>query len=94
MVDLRGPGGRADHEAEIVGGWGDKYVNVPLSGLKAFSDEQVAKLLGIIEDSGSGPVFVHCRRGADRTGTILAHVGAREAGSHFEVKTTGYLKRR
>lgn len=49
-----------------------QYVNVPLAGFKAPTPEQVSKLLGILENRTGGPVFVHCRRGADRTGTILA----------------------
>jgi protein tyrosine/serine phosphatase len=71
-VDLRGAGQRADKEAETVAGLGMKYINVPLSGTKAPTNEQIAKLFGILENKDSGLVFVHCRRGADRTGTILA----------------------
>jgi protein tyrosine/serine phosphatase len=48
------------------------YVNVPLGGFKAPTAEQVSKLLTILENQSDGPVFVHCRRGADRTGTIVA----------------------
>jgi protein tyrosine/serine phosphatase len=72
VVDLRGSGGRSSREAEIVRGLGMQYVNVPLDGLKAPTSEQVSKLLGILENQSGGPIFVHCRRGADRTGTILA----------------------
>jgi protein tyrosine/serine phosphatase len=72
VVDLRGSGGRSSKEAGIVVGLGMQYVNVPLAGFKAPTPEQVSKLLGILESQSDGPVFVHCRRGADRTGTILA----------------------
>jgi protein tyrosine/serine phosphatase len=72
VVDLRGSGGRSSKEARIVGGLGMQYVNVPLDGFRAPTPEQVSKLLGILENQSDGPVFVHCRRGADRTGTILA----------------------
>lgn len=27
---------------------------------------------GLLNDSMNGPVFVHCERGADRTGTVIA----------------------
>jgi protein tyrosine/serine phosphatase len=72
VLDLRGSGGRSSREAEIVASLGMQYVNVPLAGFKAPTPEQVSKLLGILENQSDGPVFVHCRRGADRTGTILA----------------------
>jgi tyrosine-protein phosphatase SIW14 len=72
VVDLRGSGGRSSKEARIVAELGMQYVNVPLDGFKAPTPEQVSKLLGILENQSGGPVFVHCRRGADRTGTILA----------------------
>ncbi len=72
VVDLRGSGGRSSKEAAIVQGLGMQYVNVPLDGFRAPTPEQVSKLLGLLENHDGGPVFVHCRRGADRTGTILA----------------------
>jgi tyrosine-protein phosphatase SIW14 len=50
---------------------GITYTNVPMSGIGRPTDDQVAKVLSIIE-TGSNPVFVHCQRGADRTGTIIA----------------------
>jgi len=50
---------------------GITYTNVPKSGIGRPTDEQVAKVLLIIETS-TAPVFVHCEHGADRTGTIIA----------------------
>ena len=47
-------------------------MNVPLDGYQAPAPGDVSKLLALLEDQSAGPVFVHCRRGADRTGTILA----------------------
>lgn len=57
-------------EAEARG-MGITYTNVPMSGIGRPTDEQVAKVLLIIAGSTSS-VFVHCQRGADRTGTIVA----------------------
>ena len=50
---------------------GITYTNVPMSGIGRPTDEQVAKVLSIIETS-TAPVFVHCQHGADRTGIIIA----------------------
>ena len=72
IINLRGAdeGTRAE-EAEAQGA-GLNYFNVPLPGLSRPSDEQVEKVLKIINDSQNWPVFVHCNHGHDRTGTIIA----------------------
>jgi tyrosine-protein phosphatase SIW14 len=49
-----------------------RYLSVPFKGMSAPSDAQIEQVLGLLGDSTSGPVFVHCRRGADRTGTVIA----------------------
>jgi uncharacterized protein (TIGR01244 family) len=51
---------------------GMNYISVPLHGMSAPSEADVKKVLAILNDPAAGPVFVHCRRGADRTGTIMA----------------------
>jgi len=47
------------------------YTNMPLEGLGRPTDAQVSQILSVIEHS-PGPVFVHCKHGCDRTGTIIA----------------------
>jgi protein tyrosine phosphatase len=36
------------------------------------TDEQIVSALKVMNDTSTGPVFVHCKRGADRTGTVIA----------------------
>ena len=72
VIDLRESGHRSSDEEAAVNAAGMKYVNVPMSGLTAPSELEMKKLLSILEDESSGPVFVHCMRGADRTGAVIA----------------------
>ena len=72
IIDLREPGGRSRAEQKLVEADGMRYISIPLDGLAAPSDANVAKLLALFENNSAGPVFIHCRRGADRTGTICA----------------------
>lgn len=72
VLDLRGGGGRSSKEAQLVRSLGMTYVNIPLDGFLAPTPEQVSKIFAVLGDQGSGKIFVHCRRGADRTGTVLA----------------------
>jgi uncharacterized protein (TIGR01244 family) len=72
VIDLRQESPRSSKaEEQTVEAAGMRYVNVPLSDIWAPSDKQMAKVLALVDDSAS-PVFVHCRRGADRTGTVIA----------------------
>ena len=71
-IDLRGSGEGVDterHEAEKLG---MKYVNVPMSGFGAPSNEQMDRVLSLLLQNESLTTFVHCRRGKDRTGTVVA----------------------
>jgi len=72
IVDLREGGGRSEAEERAVTALGMRYVNVPMTGLTAPSDAETAKILRLLEDGAAGPVFVHCWRGADRTGAVIA----------------------
>lgn len=72
ILDLREDDERSNVEESSVRAAGMKYVHVPMTGLTPPTEGQISKILGILENSAAGPVFVHCRRGADRTGAVIA----------------------
>ena len=73
VVDLRdiGEHSQAD-EQKAVTDLGMRYVSIPMQGMSTPKDTQIAAVLTLLNDVSSGPVFVHCKRGADRTGTVIA----------------------
>lgn len=72
IIDLRTGKELRRDEQHIVEKEGMHYVHVPLSGMAAPSDQQIATVFAVLNDPTAWPVFVHCRRGADRTGTVIA----------------------
>lgn len=72
MIDLQEGGHRSFAEERTVKATGMHYISVPMKGMEAPSNASVAKVLAVLENTQTGPVFVHCHRGADRTGGVIA----------------------
>jgi protein tyrosine/serine phosphatase len=72
IVNLRDNDDRASVEGAATVAAGLRYFNLPLSDFHKPNDQEVAHILSIINAPENQPVFVHCKRGADRTGTIIA----------------------
>jgi protein-tyrosine phosphatase len=72
VLDLRENGERSSEEEARVTSLGMHYVNVPMTGLTAPSSAEITRILVLMEAPSTGPVFVHCMRGADRTGAVVA----------------------
>ena len=72
VLDLREDGARSVGEALLVTSLGMKYVNIPMTGLTPPTMGEITRILALLEDGTAGAVFVHCMRGADRTGAVIA----------------------
>jgi protein tyrosine/serine phosphatase len=72
VVNLRHESGRIARERTLVESLGMHYVSIPWRGHDDPKPEQVAQFLRLLGDNPQRKVFVHCRRGAERTGVMVA----------------------
>jgi tyrosine-protein phosphatase SIW14 len=72
ILDLRDEPDLIRAEKRVVEAAGMRFVSIPMHGMSAPTQQDLSKALELLNDSDGGPVFVHCRRGADRTGTVIA----------------------
>jgi protein tyrosine/serine phosphatase len=72
VINLRGASEETRDEQVEAEASGMRYFNIPMSGLGRPTDEQMDRALAIIGARENWPVFVHCQRGADRTGVVIA----------------------
>jgi tyrosine-protein phosphatase SIW14 len=72
VVNLRDEKDASEDEREEVLALGMRYANMPMSGFDRPSATDVQRVLAFIEVSGNQPVFLHCKRGRDRTGVVVA----------------------
>jgi protein tyrosine/serine phosphatase len=65
-------------EKRLVEGLGMTYVSIPVEDGNFFTrsrtipDEAIRTFFKVVDDAEHGSVFVHCHRGADRTGALIA----------------------
>lgn len=71
IIDLRQEGSSSDKESEYAQQLGMNYVHIPL-GLKHAPSDKIAQAVSAVINPINQPVYVHCRQGADRTGTVCA----------------------
>jgi protein tyrosine/serine phosphatase len=67
IINLR----TTDTDAKLLKKYDFNYVMIPMKA-KNPQEEDVVKFLKTVADKNNGPVFVHCMRGADRTGFMCA----------------------
>jgi len=72
VVNFRDEGAEMATEKRQVESLGIEYIGIPWSGHDEPSSVQVVKFLDLIRANPKTKIFVHCRRGADRTGVMVA----------------------
>jgi tyrosine-protein phosphatase SIW14 len=71
IIDLRNDRSVQQERAIVERELHIRFLNIPLSGLHAPTDDQVKQVLAAI-DASPKPVFIHCKLGEDRTGVAVA----------------------
>jgi tyrosine-protein phosphatase SIW14 len=71
-VNLRENQDEVATEKRQVESLGIKYVEIPWSASHEPSSAQIVEFLDLVRANRDTKIFVHCRRGADRTGVMIA----------------------
>ena len=72
VILFRTSGEEIEKEDEWAKEAGLNFVSLPLHNWFAPKRHQMEAAMKAITDPKNHPVFVHCKRGADRTGTVIA----------------------
>jgi tyrosine-protein phosphatase SIW14 len=72
VVNLRHEPDEIARERSLVEQEGMQYVSIPWRGKQDPKTEQVAQFLNLLRTNSDKKVFVHCERGAERTGVMVA----------------------
>ena len=80
VVNLRHEPQEIARERGLVEAQGMRYVSIPWRGKEDPKTEQVAEFLRLLRDNANRKVFVHCQRGAERTGVFVACFRMTEEG--------------
>lgn len=72
IINLRDDDDNSSTEAEDAKAAGLRYFNIPFKRMGRPHDADVARVMSLIDAKENGVVFVHCHRGSDRTGLVIA----------------------
>ena len=72
VINLRGASDRTRAEEAEARALGLNFYNIALPNWGRPQDERVARIMELIDAPENGRVFVHCKDGVDRTGSIIA----------------------
>lgn len=80
VIDLRDDDENALKEKALAESAGLRFINLPLGNWSRPDEKDIAAIEAAIDLPENQPVFVHCKRGADRTGTVIAVYRMRHDG--------------
>lgn len=72
VINFRDPDGKVRREKQLAEENGMKFFNPHLSNWFKPKDKDIEEILKLLQNPENQPVFIHCKRGADRTGTVIA----------------------
>ena len=72
VINFRDEESEVTQEKREVESLGMRYIMIPWNGHDEPSDAQVVEFLDLIRTNPQTKIFVHCKRGADRTGVMIA----------------------
>lgn len=82
VIDLRED--PTDYSKSTTEALGMKYINLPMSGWKYPKEKLVDEFLKIVNDEETGTIFLHCKAGIHRTGTLGAVYRFTEYGWDYD----------
>jgi len=72
IINLRDDDEHGQAEEAEARAAGLRYFNIPMARMGRPSDKIIGDVLALLNNSENQPVFVHCKLGSDRTGTVIA----------------------
>jgi protein tyrosine/serine phosphatase len=95
IINLRGEDEHSKKEQLWAQNAGIKFIGVNLNNWKRPKTADIEQVVKYINAPENQPVFVHCKRGADRTGTVIAvyritHDGWTAQQANDEAKKFGF----
>ena len=72
VINFRDPDAKVERERKLVEANGITFISLHLSNWFKPKDSDIQAVLDEILKTENQPVFIHCKRGADRTGTVVA----------------------
>ena len=95
VIDLRDNDDRARSEEAWARAAGLRFINVPESNWFKPNPKDIDAIIKQIDETPNQPVYIHCKRGSDRTGTVVAiyritHDGWTGKQANNEAKKFGF----